>query len=251
GLLSSLLSNLQMKTALYGFVVTSLGDVNGDGFGDVAISAPGLVDIFSGTGSMAAVGAVFVYYGTFSGLPATPSKTLQPNTAVEGALFGFSVDAGDVTGDGRNDIIIGAPMDKYTVHVQTALLGGPPLGTGPLYGNLEVKAGKVYVYKSEDLPSGSNPTSFLEIKLGNSFFSPGLLGVLGSNINVSALFGYSVAATDDLNGDSKADIVIGAPSYVGTNLLSVQNGNAFVYYSDNLGTTTPHNYKCRHLHYSG
>ncbi|MES1220233.1 MAG: integrin alpha, partial [Bacteroidota bacterium] len=84
GLLSSLLSNLQMKTALYGFVVTSLGDVNGDGFGDVAISAPGLVDIFSGTGSMAAVGAVFVYYGTFSGLPATPSKTLQPNTSVEG-----------------------------------------------------------------------------------------------------------------------------------------------------------------------
>jgi len=239
GLLSGVLTNQQLNSALYGFTVSSLGDVNGDGYGDVAISAPGLVNIFSGAGNLASVGAVFVYYGSFSGLPITPSRTLQPNTAVAGALFGFSVDAGDVTGDGRNDIIIGAPLDKYNVHVQTALLGGAPLGLGPLYGDLEVKAGKVYIYRSEDLPSGPNPSSFLEIKLDNSFFSPGLAGLLSGNINVSALFGFSVAATDDLNGDNKADVVIGSPSYLSTSLLSVQNGAAFVYYSNNLSTTTP------------
>jgi hypothetical protein len=219
--------------------VASIGDVNGDGFTDVAVGAPGVADIFSGSGTLASVGAVFVYYGSSVGLSTTPNNILQPNTAVAGALFGFSIDAGDVTGDGRNDIIIGAPLDKYTVHVETALLGGPPLGTGPVYSDLTVSAGKTYIYKSEDLPSAPNPSSFLEIKLGNSFFSPGIAGVIGNNINVKSLFGFSVAVTDDLNNDGKADIVVGCPSYLGTNLLDIQNGAAFVYYSNNLATTTP------------
>ncbi|MBL0336182.1 MAG: FG-GAP repeat protein [Chitinophagaceae bacterium] len=53
------------------------------------------------------------------------------------------------------------------------------------------------------------------------------------------LFGFSLAVTNDLNGDNKADIVIGAPNYVGVNLLSVQSGSAFVYYSNNLSTSAP------------
>lgn len=97
GLISGLTS-LQINAALYGYAVTGLGDVNGDGFGDVAISAPALSNIFSGNGSVASVGAVFVFYGSPTGLSTAPAKTLQPNTAVAGALFGVSVDAGDVTG---------------------------------------------------------------------------------------------------------------------------------------------------------
>jgi hypothetical protein len=239
GLLSGLIPNADLLTSLYGFTVTSLGDVSGDGIGDVAISAPGVADVFSGSGTLAAVGSVYVYYGTDTGLHTVPDNILQPNTAVAGALFGFSVAAGDVTGDGRNDIIIGAPMDKYTVHVKTAVLGGPPLGTGPLFADVSVTAGKVYIYKGDDLPNAPNPSSFLEIKLSDTYFSPGLLGLLGNNINVKSLFGFSVAATDDLNADGKKDIVVGTPSYLGTNLLDVQNGAAFVYYSNNLGTSTP------------
>jgi hypothetical protein len=239
GLLSGLINNADLLTSLYGFTVTSLGDVSGDGIGDVAISAPGVADIFSGSGTLAAVGSVYVYYGTDTGLHTVPDNILQPNTAVAGALFGFSVAAGDVTGDGRNDIIIGAPMDKYTVHVKTALLGGPPLGTGPLFADVTVTAGKVYIYKGDDLPNAPNPSSFLEIKLSDSYFSTGILGLLGNNINVKSLFGFSVAATDDLNTDGKKELVIGSPSYLGTNLLEVQNGAAFVYYSGNLGTATP------------
>lgn len=239
GLLTGLISNTELNTALYGYSVASIGDVNGDGFNDAAVSAPGVADIFSGSGTLASVGAVFVYYGSSIGLSTTPNNILQPNTAVAGALFGFSIDAGDVTGDGRNDLIIGAPLAKYTVHVQTALIGGPPLGTGPLYADVAVTAGKTYVYKSEDLPSAPNPSSFLEIKLGNSFFSPGILGVIGNNISIKSLFGFSVAATDDMNNDGKADIVIGCPSYLGTGLLDIQNGAAFVYYSNNLTTSTP------------
>ena len=231
GILPGLLTGLQLQVeTLYGFTVAGLGDVNGDGFDDVAISAPSMADVITGSGSLAGVGAVFIYLGSPSGLPTNPSKVLQPTTAVEGALFGFSVDAGDVTGDGKNDIIIGAPMDRYQTSAQ-GLLGST---------TVNVTAGKVYLYRSEDLFSAPNPTPFLEIRLqGNNFFSTGVAGLLLNNVTVNPLFGFSVAVTKDLNGDNKADIVIGSPAYLGKQPLSVQSGAAFVYYSNNLSTISP------------
>ena len=189
-----------------------------------------MADVITGSGSLAAVGAVFIYLGSPSGLPVIPNKVLQPTTAIEGALFGFSIDAGDITGDGKNDIIIGAPMDRYQTSAQ-GLLGST---------TVNVTAGKVYMYRSEDLFSAPNPTPFLEIRLqGNNFFSTGVLGLLLNNVNANFLFGFSVSVTKDLNGDNKSDIVIGSPAYLGKQPLSVQSGAAFVYYSNNLATITP------------
>jgi hypothetical protein len=228
GLISGL-TTVQLHASLYGYAVTGLGDVNGDGYGDAAISAPGLTNIFSGLGQLASVGAVFVFYGSPAGLSITPDKTLQPNTCVAGALFGTSVDAGDVTGDGINDIIVGAPLDSYTT-TASAL---------PFPTNVNVKAGKVYVFPGGNT-AATNPTNFIEIKLeGTEFFSTGIAGLLLSNVSVNALFGFSVAATGDLNGDGKSDIVVGAPAYMGVGLSGIQNGAAFVYYSNDLTTTTP------------
>jgi hypothetical protein len=231
GVLPGLLTNLQLQVqTLYGYTVAGLGDINGDSYDDVAVSAPTMADVVTGTGSLTGVGAVFIYLGSPAGLPVAPSKVLQPNTAVTGALFGLSVDAGDITGDGKNDIIIGAPMDRYQTSAQ-GLLGAT---------NVNVRAGKVYMYRSEDLFSAPNPTPFLQIRLqGTDFFSTGIAGILGSNISVDALFGYSIAVTEDMNGDNKADIIIGSPSYLGIDILSVQSGAAFVYYSNDLSTTSP------------
>lgn len=228
GILPGLLTNLQLQVqTLYGHTVAGLGDVNGDGYDDVAVSAPGMADVITGTGTMTGVGAVFIYLGSPAGLPSTPSKVLQPNTAVNGALFGFSVAAGDVTGDGKNDIIIGAPMDRYQTTVKT-LLGST---------TAEVKAGKVYMYRSEDLFSTANPSPFLQIRLqGQNYFYH---SILHSNISVNALFGYALSVTPDLNGDNKADILIGSPSYLGIDILSAQSGACFMYYSDNLSTSSP------------
>lgn len=228
GVIAATLTQAQLHAALYGFTVTSLGDVNGDGFDDAAISAPSLVDVFAGSGTLAGVGAVFVFYGSPNGLAEVPAKTLQPNTAVAGALFGFSVEAGDVTGDGINDIIVGAPLDSYQTTAQGLL--------GPV--TVTVKAGKVYVYPGAT--AGANPSNFIEVKLkGTGFFSTGVPGLLLSNINVNALFGFSVSVTGDLNGDGRADLLVGSPAYLGTSLLAVQNGSAFVYYSNNLTTSSP------------
>ncbi len=231
GVLPGLLTNLQLQVqTTYGYTVAGLGDINGDNFDDVAISAPTMADVITGSGNLAGVGAVFIYLGSPTGLPALPNKILQPTTAVEGALFGFSVDAGDITGDGRNDIVIGAPLDRY----QTTAAGL----LGPV--SVNVTAGKVYVYRSEDLFSAPNPTPFLQIRLqGTTCFSTGIVGLLGSNVTANPLFGYSVAVTQDLNGDNKADLIVGSPAYLGIELLSAQSGAAFVYYSDDLATTSP------------
>lgn len=220
GLLTNLLDNLQFKSSLYGFTVAGLGDVNGDGFGDVAVSAPAMVDVFSGSGSLLSVGAVFIYYGTASGLSTTPAKRLQPNSTVAGALFGVSIDAGDVTGDGLNDIVVGSPLDKFSINFGL--------------GNKTATVGKVYIFQGGAL-ADPVPSPTLEIKLNTNFLDDGLLGLLLSNYNVTALFGWSVGVTDDLNGDGKKDLIVGCPAFLGKALLSVKAGAAFVYLSNATG----------------
>lgn len=230
GILPGLLNNLALQvTTLYGYTVTNLGDIDGDGYDDVAVGAPGMADVISGSGSLLNVGAVFIYKGSTTGFSTTPSKVLQPTSAGPGALFGFSIEAGNISADGRNDLLIGAPLDTYQTTV-SGLLGNV---------NVNVKAGKVYYYRSEDLFVVANPSPFLQIRLqGDNFFGIGILGLL-DNTDVNALFGYSIGVSEDLNGDNRQDIIIGCPAYLGKNLLSVQSGAAFVYYSNNLATTSP------------
>lgn len=217
GLLSSLLTSTQINSSLYGYTVASTGDVNGDGYDDVAIGAPGLADVFSGTGSLASVGAVFVFRGSATGLSTTPSNILQPSSAVAGALFGYAIDAADATGDSLSDLLIGAPLDETTISV-----GGFSTATGSV--------GKAYLYSGASM-STSNPGITVSLTLDASLLS-------SINISNDALFGFSVAIADDMTGDGKRELVIGSPTYAGVNLLVMgpKTGAAFVYYS-NSGNT--------------
>ena len=213
GILPGLIGQLAVNAA-YGFSVAGLGDINGDGYDDVAVGAPTMVDLISGTGSLAAVGAVFVYYGSSLGLPVTPGATLQPTTAVAGALFGYSIAGGDINGDGKNDVLVGAPMDNVSISI-----GGGNTATG--------RVGKAYVFNGVTL--STNTTPFIIIQLSGSSI------ISNVNISVNALFGFSVAVTEDLNADGKKDIIIGAPTYAGIktvllqSVLDVQSGGAFVF----------------------
>src|SRR6266511_3975923 len=79
--------------AEFGVGVAGLEDLNGDGVGDLAVGAPGAgrVDILSG-------------------VDRTVLRTIADPGAVVGGGFGFAVaDVGDVNGDGRDDVAVGAP----------------------------------------------------------------------------------------------------------------------------------------------
>jgi hypothetical protein len=159
--------------ALFGFSVSTAGDVNADGFSDVVVGSPyfdnGHVD----------EGRAYVYLGSASGLSATSSWIGENNLA--GTQFGRSVSsAGDVNGDAYSDILVGAD-------------GG---------------LGRSYVYLgSGDPPSGSrgetSPTSGLSV-------IP-IWTVESDQANAS--FGSSVSTAGDVNGDGFSDVIVGARRY--------------------------------------
>ncbi|KAM3863747.1 integrin alpha-IIb-like [Diretmus argenteus] len=85
----------------FGSALAALGDLDMDGYQDVAIGAP-----WSGEGRR---GQVFVYLGKSDGLSATPSQVIDSPLPSSRAAFGFTLRGGaDVDGNGYPDLLVGA-----------------------------------------------------------------------------------------------------------------------------------------------
>ncbi len=225
GLLFPLLNDLTAHV-LYGFAVSSAGDINGDGKADLLIGVPAYVQIVSIAGNSfnpVALGAAFIYYGSPSGASLTPNEVLQPSSSA-GALAGYSVSsAGDVDGDGKSDVIVGAPGDKINISVL-------------LMGTVSVATGKAYIYYGSSFDGNVNTISAPSVSLSPvqaDFGSP------AAAVPANPLYGFSVGSAGDVNADSYSDVIVGSPAYFDLGTLNL-SGRVDVYHGSNTGIgTTP------------
>ena len=232
-----------------GYAVSSAGDINGDGYGDLLIGA-----YLAGPSGRAEAGSSYVVYGKASGLGTIDLANLgtsgfQLNGAVANDRSGISVSsAGDVNGDGYGDIIIGAHLaypsgntgagSSYVIFGKASGLGTidlANLGTSGFQINGAVtndrsgisvsSAGDVNGDGYGDLIIGANQadpsgrsnagSSYVVYGKASGFGTIDLanLGTSGFQINgavANDLSGYSVSAAGDVDGDGYDDLIVGA-----------------------------------------
>ena len=175
--------------------VSGAGDVNGDGFDDFIIGAPRADEPND-------AGESYVVFGgdSLSDLDGNADGVIELSSlaagdgsdgfVIEGVVFsdrsGSAVSsAGDLNGDGFNDLIIGAPY-AY----------GPPYSYS--------RPGESYVVFGGDDFAASLDLSEIRGGYGNDGF------VLNGG-DQSDRSGYAVGSAGDVNGDGFADFIIGAP----------------------------------------
>ncbi|WP_432280529.1 FG-GAP and VCBS repeat-containing protein [Streptomyces luomodiensis] len=94
----------------FGYALSS-GDVNGDGYADIAVGIP-YEDLEAGQDE---AGSVVQLYGGPNGLSGTGAQAFTqatagvPGAAEAGDHFGMAVGLADTDGDGKDDLVVGAP----------------------------------------------------------------------------------------------------------------------------------------------
>ena len=189
-----------------GGVTVGSGDVNSDGVADIVVGA--------------GAGAIGGHVKVFDGVT---GEELYSFFAFEGFSGGFTVGSGDVTGDGVDDIVVGAGAGAAGPHVKVfdgvtgaeirsffafdvGFVGGVTVGVGDVTGD-----------GIADIVVGAGPGAGSHVKVFDgdtgeeirSFFAFDAGFVGGVTVGVS-----------DVNGDGVADIMVGAGPGAGPHVKS-------------------------------
>ena len=187
---------------LMGRSVSSAGDVNGDGLDDLIVGA--YFDDPNGSNS----GASFVVFGKSDGTPVELSA-VEPDTGTggfvingvsEGDQSGSSVSsAGDVNGDGFDDLIVGA-------------FGNDSNGSN---------SGASFVV------FGKSDGAAVELQT----LPVMMTGFQIKGVSAEDISGFSVSSAGDVNGDGFDDLIVGAPN---DDPNGAASGASFVVFGANI-----------------
>lgn len=217
------------------WLVARAGDVNGDGFADVVFAAP------DPNGTPPSAGILQVFHGSASGLSQLPAWERR-GTQVNEHYGARAQSAGDVNGDGYDDLIVGT-MDHDGREVDEGLvelfLGSPTgLQAQPLWQGHYVPTTPAGPSRAQrQLLGGSvsgagdvNRDGFADFIVGGAYIDHEdddegrALVWLGRREGPSqgaswsagprqprATFGHQVAGVGDVDGDGFPDVVVTAP----------------------------------------
>ncbi|UCE36477.1 MAG: S8 family serine peptidase [Thermoplasmata archaeon] len=210
---------------LFGFNVTS-GHLNNDNYQDLIVGAPG-------------ANRAYVFYGSssLSGNLNAASADVILIGPDSNSRFGWAVGVSDVTGDGFDDVIVGAPAYSsdqgrvYIYHSSSTGLGDTIAdvnitggGTQDRFGNSVSGAGDFNGANNEDVIIGaylndSSTGGRSDAGMAYVFFGTqdlkGNLDITSAGLNLTGksegdYFGFSVSYAGNVNDDAYDDIIIGA-----------------------------------------
>ncbi len=221
-LLYSLVSPNKTKAGHFGSAVARVPDVNGDGMDDILVGAA--MESTQRHGS----GRAYL----FSGRNGALLREFDPPAPKKFGRFGVAVAGlGDLDGDGSGDVAVGAPFEDTPAGVDAGrayvfsgatgiLLHVFESPNGELNGDFGVSVARVpdldddgaddLILGADREDPGSSPND-----AGRAYVYSGASGVLlmtlaSPNERSGGFFGFAVSGMEDINGDSRGDLLVGA-----------------------------------------
>ncbi len=210
----------------FGAWVSAIGDVNGDGYADVAIGAPNMIDDAETNNG----GAVFIFYGGPSAL--TGPTILRSPEPVSSAAFGQSVASADLDHDGYADVVALEPSGRIgtTRRWRGWVFSGGPTGVAST--SIELGAGipdadagggfsdvaalpgpepRLVIAAERASVGGLTNAGRVYVFVASNLISPAWT-IDAATPQADERFGASVADAGDVFSDGFRDLVVGVPN---------------------------------------